>query len=102
MIDIEDLRKLNAEGKIIQTLHSAKRLLSRNISLSDVKRVIDEGEIIKQYETDQPYPSCLILGLSIAGKILHVVVSHNSENIFLITAYYPDPSIWQADFKIKK
>ncbi|MBQ0155972.1 MAG: DUF4258 domain-containing protein [Bacteroidales bacterium] len=102
MIDINELRKLNSIDNFVVTRHALERLLSRNISILDVQKVIAEGEIIKQYEEDKPYPSCLILGLSIDDKILHVVVSHNEESIFLITAYYPDLSIWNDNFKVKK
>ncbi len=102
MIDIEDLRKLNTVENIITTQHSVKRLLQRGISILDVQKVIAEGEIIRQYEDDKPYSSCLILGLNVMGRYLHIVVSHNFENIFLITAYFPDPAIWQPNFKIKK
>ncbi|MEE1084609.1 MAG: DUF4258 domain-containing protein [Paludibacteraceae bacterium] len=102
MIDIENLRKLNVIENFVVTQHALDRLLTRNISMSDVQKVIEEGEIIKQYEDDKPYPSCLILGLSIEGRMLHVVVSHNEESIYLITAYYPDLSIWNDNFKIKR
>ena len=102
MIDIEKLRKLNVIENFVVTQHALDRLLTRNISMSDVQKVIEEGEIIKQYEDDKPYPSCLILGLSIEGRMLHVVVSHNEESIYLITAYYPDLSIWNDNFKIKR
>lgn len=102
MIDIENLRKLNVIENFVVTQHALDRLLTRNISMSDVQKVIEEGEIIKQYEDDKPYPSCLILGLSIEGRMLHVVVSHNKESIYLITAYYPDLSIWNDNFKIKR
>jgi hypothetical protein len=78
------------------------RLNSRGISIFDVQKVIQEGEIIRQYEDDKPYQSCLILGLSIQGKYLHVVVSHDTEFIYLITAYYPSLSIWESDLKTKK
>ena len=102
MIDINDLRKLNEIENFVVTQHALDCLLTRNISILDVQKVIADGEIIKQYEDDKPYPSCLILGLNIEGRILHVVVSHNEESIYLITAYYPDLSIWNDNFKNKR
>ncbi len=102
MIDINKLRKLNTLKNIVVTEHARIRLNSRNISIYDVQRVINEGEIIRQYEEDKPFASCLILGLSVGNVALHVVVSHDEEFIYLITAYYPSPTIWELDFKTKK
>ena len=50
------------------------RLFQRNISQKDVKNAIINGEIIESYDSDYPYPSCLIYGVSIENKILHVVL----------------------------
>lgn len=47
------------------------------------------GEIIEQYPDDYPYPSCLILGMSIEDKYLHVVIGNHESDLFLITAYFP-------------
>ena len=58
---------------------------------------IETGEIIKQYETDYPFPSCLI-----NGEELHVVCSINEFNLYIITAYRPSPEKWDAGGKIRK
>lgn len=102
MIDIEDLRKLNRAECIAITEHARQRLIERRITLNDVIKCIANGEIIKQYEDDKPFPSCLILGMSVNGKYMHVVISHNKEYIHLITAYYPNAEQWEADFKTRK
>ena len=36
------------------------------------------------------------------GDYIHIVVSHDEEYIYLITAYYPDPKQWEDDFKTRK
>ncbi len=102
MIDIEQLRMLNKAEHIAITEHARRRLVERGISINDIIRCIDKGKIIKQYEDDKPFPSCLILGTAIDGEYIHVVASHDSEWIYLITAYYPDADIWEPDFKTKK
>lgn len=68
----------------------------------NVVHALSNGEIIEEYPTDYPYPSCLILGLSIAGHSLHIVCGIGREELYLITAYYPDPTVWAADFKERK
>ena len=102
MIDIEQLRALNKAEQIAITEHARRRLVERGISVDDIIQCIDTGEIIKQYEDDKPFPSCLILGAAVDEEYIHVVVSHDSEWIYLITAYHPDPDIWEPDFKTKR
>ncbi len=102
MIDIEQLRALNKAEQIAITEHARLRLVERGISVNDIIRCIDTGEIIKQYEDDKPFPSCLILGAAIDGKPIHVVASHDSEWIYLITAYHPDANVWEPNFKTRR
>ena len=102
MIDINDLRKSCAENKITITQHAARRLLERGITMSAIINVINNGEIIRQYEYDQPFPSCLVLGQDDSGISIHTVVSHDGTIMYIITGYYPDPNIWQGNLKIKK
>lgn len=102
MIDMERLRALNKAEQIAITEHARRRLVERGISVNDIIRCIDTGEIIKQYEDDRPFPSCLILGSAVDGEAIHVVVSHDSEWIYLITAYHPDADSWEPDFKTRR
>lgn len=69
MIDIAQLRALNKPEQIAITEHARLRLVERGISVSDIIQCIDTGEIIRQYEDDQPFPSCLILGAAVDGFI---------------------------------
>ena len=102
MIDIKKLKELNSLEHYAITVHAKTRLYERNISIDDVVSCISNGEIIKQYENDKPLPSCLVLGISVNNKYLHVVVSHDEEFIYLITAYYPDPEKWSKNFKTRR
>ena len=102
MIDINDLRKSCAENNVAITHHASLRLLERGITLSDIIEVINNGEIIRQYEDDKPYPSCLVLGKGKAGISIHTVVSHDGKIMYVITGYYPDPNIWYGNLRVKK
>lgn len=101
-LDIIELRKLCTPKNIQITLHAAKRLEQRGILIKDIISCISNGEIIEQYPDDYPYPSCLVLGLSVKNKFLHVVIGHHESDLFLITAYFPDPNKWESDFKTRK
>ncbi len=74
---INDLRKLCTDDTIIMTAHVIKRCKERNIDSDSIIKVIMQGEIIKQYEDDKPFPSCLLLGLSINGKYLKGALNMN-------------------------
>ncbi|MDQ6758020.1 MAG: DUF4258 domain-containing protein [Bacteroidota bacterium] len=52
--------------------------------------------------TTNHIPSFLLLGF-INGKALHVVIAANEREkiCILVTAYFPDASIWDSAFKNK-
>ena len=101
-MDINEYRAVNNAENIVITQHGWKRLQERGILLGDVMAAIDNGEIIEEYPEDYPFPSCLILGSSVQGDLLHTVVSLNDGLIYLITAYFPDPEAWEPDLKTRK
>ena len=63
---------------------------------------VEHGDIIEQYPEDYPFPSCLILGVTITEKYLHAVVSLDEGHIYLITAYYPSETEWETDMKTRR
>jgi hypothetical protein len=96
----EVLISLMIENKTLRwTDHIMKRLMQRNISMDDVEYALMYGEIIEQYPSDYPYPSCLVLGYTKDNMHLHVVCGTNQVELWLITAYYPNSSEWTEDFK---
>ena len=64
MLKISDLRNLCHDKNMAITKHANNRLRERGITVDDLKSAIITGEIIRQYEDDKPFPSCLVLGLS--------------------------------------
>lgn len=78
------------------------RMEKRGIEPSDVRNCIMTGEIIEQYPTDYPYPSCLILGSKIFGNLIHVVIGCGEGYLWLVTAYYPDPASWSDDMRQRR
>lgn len=82
--------------------HAITQMFKRGISADEVEAAIINGEKIKDYPADKPYPSCLILCF-INERPIHIVVSQDISLgvCFVITAYIPDLGIWDADFKNK-
>ena len=59
-----------------------QKVEQRGIRLADVMACIQNGKIIEQYPDDYPFPSCLILGLSVNNKYLHTVIGTDRKILF--------------------
>lgn len=101
-IDLRIVQQLCNDDTMLLTKHAAIRCRERRIYFDDIKHAIKSGEIIEQYPSDYPYPSCLILGVTINGKPLHVVCAPVDDMLWIITAYYPDTNTFENDFKTRK
>jgi Domain of unknown function (DUF4258) len=75
-------------------------MFKRGISIEDVRHVLLTGEVIEDYPGDFPYPSRLLLGWS-GIRPIHVVAAYDikGDETIVITAYEPDPSQWDIDFR---
>ena len=101
-LSIDKIKELIKNEKIRWTNHVMVRLLQRRINQSDVESALLNGEIIEEYENDYPYPSCLVYGITMDNKVLHIVCGSNSIELWIITAYYPDNIEWEEDLKTRK
>ena len=82
--------------------HIISQMFKRNISLDEVRFILGNSEIIKEYPEDKPYPSFLLLGF-INLRQMHLLVAKEKETDYciLVTVYEPDKNFWKSDFKIK-
>jgi hypothetical protein len=101
-MDIKDIINKINDGKIKWRVHASKKMIERDILKSDVIYAILNGEIIKEYPEDFPFPSCLILGYTISRVPLHIVCSIGQDILWIITVYKPDIDKWESDFKTRK
>ena len=101
-LNIDIIKQMIKNEKIRWTNHVVVRLFQRNISQIDVENALLNGEIIEEYENDYPFPSCLVYGINLNNKVLHIVCGSNGEELWIITAYYPDNIEWKEDFKTRK
>lgn len=73
-----------------------------NACQEDIEKALLNGEIIEEYENDYPYPSCLVYGINLNNKVIHIVCGLNEIELWIITAYYPDNIKWEDDLKTRK
>jgi len=92
-----------ARPKLVFRVQALQRMFQRYIDIDQVRHVVFAGEVIEAYPTDTPYPSRLVLGWS-GARPLHIVIADNpaDNEIIVITAYEPDPSQWDAQFRRRK
>ena len=101
-LDIKTIQSLCRQQALRWTQHVLVRLLQRNINTDDVINALMTGEIIENYPTDYPHPSCLVLGIDINRRHLHVVCGIAEQELWLITAYYPNTTEWENDHKTRR
>ena len=90
-------------SKILFTGHAVKRMFERSINRREVQDVLENGEIVADYPDDQPFPSGLMLGF-VDERPIHVVVAveFETKTSYIVTAYDPDPDLWELDFRNRR
>lgn len=99
---LDQIKKLCSQRKIKWSTHVAVRIQERGISRQDVLCCLENGEVIEDYPTDFPHPSCLVFGYTVNKKVLHVVAGCDGEYVYIITAYFPSLDKFEVDMKTRK
>lgn len=89
----KEIRQKFLTGEYRITRHAQRRCDTREISLTEIKHVILNGEIIENYPNDKPYPSCLILGYVKHHLPLYVLCALG-DIVHIITIHWLDPQKW--------
>jgi hypothetical protein len=93
---IEGIRAKVAAGAFEFSQHALDQSIRRHISVAELREAISSGEVIEDYPNDKYGPSCLVLGLTAAGRPIHVQCSYPSRPLVrIITLYEPDPGLWK-------
>lgn len=103
---IQKIQKSFASDLVFYTNHAKFEMENEEFGIildNEIFECITNGEIIKKYLTDKPYPSVLIFGKTNIGRPLHIVCSYNKdeETAIIITVYHPDPDLW-IDYKRRR
>ena len=102
MAIIDDIRDKIARGQFEFSQHAVDQSIVRHISVQELREVIAVGEVIEDYPTDKYGPSCLVCGVTLARRPLHIQCSYPSRPLVkIITLYEPDPQRW-VDFKVRR
>jgi len=95
-MDINDLIEAIQANRVHISDHADEEAEDDQLTFDEIYFSVLHGEIIEQYPTDKPYPSCLIYGQTFSGDPVHSVWAYNAQNQWavLITVYRPDPRRW--------
>lgn len=95
-MNIQDIISAVQGHRIRITDHADEEAQADALTFDEIFFSVLQGEIIEDYPTDKPYPSCLIYGDNFQGEPIHSVWAYNEETKWavLITVYRPDPNRW--------
>jgi len=102
-----DIAELLLKARDCHTLvfsgHAVQRMFERGVTETEVRGVIEAGEVIASYPDDRPYPTCLMLGFR-AALPLHVVIAwdRGAATCHVVTVYVPDPKMWHPDYRTRR
>lgn len=95
------IRRLVSDGSVRISEHGYDELMADNIHSRDVIEGIDNGRVVEDYPDYQKGPCVLVLQEDRNGNPVHVlwgIPKGRSEPAVVITAYRPDPDLWQEGF----
>ena len=102
MAIIDDICDKIARGQFEFSQHAVDQSIVRHISVQELREAIAVGEVIEDYPTDKYGPSCIVCGVTLARRPLHIQCSYPSRPLVkIITLYEPDPQRW-VDFKVRR
>lgn len=99
--DYAALKQAFADKAYALTAHASTRAISRDIDDFEIEEAVISGMMIEDYPEDKYGPSCLILGYTRSGRLLHVQVTYPPK-VRVITVYEPSPDEWESDGKTRK
>ena len=95
-MEIDILIQAIESHRVRITDHADEEVHADNLVLDDIYFSVSQGEIIEDYPTDFPFPSCLVYGNTEQHEPIHSVWAYNADTQWavLITVYRPDPNQW--------
>ncbi len=95
-MEISNLIDAIRNHRVRITDHADEEAFDDELSYEEIYASVLQGEVIEDYPTDHPFPSCLVFGKNFADEPIHSVWGYNPENEWavLITVYRPDPERW--------
>jgi hypothetical protein len=97
------IKECVSHNRIYWTYHVNMRMRNRFVSREMILQSFQKYEIIESYPTDKYLPSYLVFSKH-EDITFHVLfaVDVAEQNVRIITAYIPDPGLWDHELKRRK
>jgi hypothetical protein len=98
---LDTVRRLVEEGNVRISDHGYDELAADNIFATDVLAGVASAQLVEDYPEYGKGPSVLVLQKDAQDQPIHVVwgiSKGRTEPAVLVTAYRPDPNLWENDF----
>ena len=101
--DILSRVRQSAARRILFLPHAIRQMSKpdRMITTSDIRAVLEAGEIIEDYPDDTRGHSFLMLGFA-DKRAVHVVCAPKDDYLAIITAYLPSDQEWESGYRKRK
>jgi hypothetical protein len=100
-VGLEEIRQAMAQRNYRLSLHARRQMGQRRITSRELEEAVAGGEVIEDYPEDKYRHSCLILGMTSAGRPLHLQCSEPMPEVIVVTCYDPDPGEW-VDYRRRR
>lgn len=100
--NIELIRERVRQNRFRLSKHATRRMDLRGRSLADIRMVVLEGEMIREYPEEKPYPEYLFLGCPHGpDDSCYVVVASNDETL-IVTVHEYDPEVYDPNHRTRR
>ena len=102
---LERIRSLVFVGRVLISSHGFDELSADDISVAEAMNGVPTAVVVEDYPDYFKGPCVLALQRDSAGLPIHVVwgiPTGFAEPAVLITAYRPDPGLWEDDFRARR
>lgn len=99
------LKRLVASGDVRISEHGYEELANDDLTAREIVNGIDKAILVEDYPNYPKRASVLVLQTDSHGQPVHVVwgiPKGHTRPAVLVTAYRPDPSRWNTEFKRRK
>jgi hypothetical protein len=102
MTFLQDIQAKFLRDEFEFSKHAVDQSILRDISVIEIREAIARGEVIENYPDDKYGPSCLIFGMTVSQRPLHIQCSYPTRPVIkIITVYEPNPAEW-IDYSERK
>jgi Domain of unknown function (DUF4258) len=94
-----------ANGRIRLSQHGFRKLQERGIEYDEILAGLARAQAIESYPDYVHGPSVLALQTDFQGEPIHVIwglPKQGSQFAAIVTAYKPDPKLWETGMKRRK